>query len=306
MGPRFHCAVCPSWDLCIQCEGLGAPGDGQHTPDHIMMKIPIPLATAEVEAVSRRARDRWFQQDSSTVAAAATTSMSSRSSSPTIDTETVYAPGGGRGLGHVSGRGSTPSATSATSGTTRATVLTIRDDLDHNARCANCNEWIMGRRYQCANCPSDPHPYNLCSICELRSYRIHDARHVFFKFDRPVHMPLRSPRPFLPLLYKNRAGQVPATAVLNVRDPTAYLRHVLHRDTLCDIHGDQIRGIWLRCAHCAAGFDICSDAEQIADHDATHVFVVFKARVDMAVFRQLAALASTHSKPLLQQQVYLP
>jgi len=39
VGPRFHCAVCPSWDLCIQCEGLGAPGDGQHTPDHIMMKV---------------------------------------------------------------------------------------------------------------------------------------------------------------------------------------------------------------------------------------------------------------------------
>jgi hypothetical protein len=149
-------------------------------------------------------------------------------------------------------------------------VLTIRDDLDHNARCANCNEWIMGRRYQCANCPSEPTEYNLCSICELRSYRIHDPRHVFFKFDRPVHVPLRSPHPFLPLLYKNRVGQVPSTAVLNPRDPTAYLKHVLHRDTLCDIHSDQIRGIWLRCAHCAAGFDICSDAEQIADHDATH------------------------------------
>lgn len=174
----------------------------------------------------------------------------------------------------------------------------------------------MGRRFQCANCPSDPEPYNLCSICELRSYRVHDPRHVFFKFDRPVHIPLRSPNPLLPLLYKSRAGQVPASAPRNPRDPTGYLKHVLHKDTLCDIHSDQIRGIWLRCAHCAAGFDICSDAEQIADHDATHgeylygvgltvVFVVFKARVDMASFRSLCELASTHSKPLLNQQVYL-
>lgn len=65
-------------------------------------------------------------------------------------------------------------------------------------------------------------------------------------------------------------GEVPVGAVLNPRDPTAYLKHVLHKETLCDIHSDQIRGIWLRCAHCAAGFDICQDAEQIADHDPTH------------------------------------
>jgi len=114
-------------------------------------------------------------------------------------------------------------------------------------------------------------------------------------------------------------GEVSTGAVVNPRDPTGYLKHVLHKETLCDIHSDQIRGIWLRCAHCAAGFDICQDAEQIANHDPTHgelsldevrrilipVFVVFKARVDMGVFRQLADLASAQSKPLLRDQVYL-
>jgi len=109
-----------------------------------------------------------------------------------------------------------------------------------------------------------------CSICELRSQKLHDPRHVFFKFDRPVHIPLVSAQPFLPILYRSRVGEVPVGAVLNPRDPTAYLKHVLHKETLCDIHSDQIRGIWLRCAHCAAGFDICQDAEQIADHDPTH------------------------------------
>lgn len=216
---------------------------------------------------------------------------SSRSSSPTIDAETVYAPalrGSVRGVsGGTGGRQSHGRSTPST----RAPVVGIRDGLDHNARCASCNEWIMGRRFQCANCPSEPVPYNLCSICELRSYRVHDPRHVFFKFDRPVHVPLQSPRPLLPLLvslprpsvlcatrqgvdrqYRTRVGAVPATAVLNPRDPTAYLKHVLHKETLCDIHADQIRGIWLRCAHCAAGFDICSEAEQMsaASHDPTH------------------------------------
>lgn len=28
-----------SRDLCIQCEGIGAAGDGSHTPDHIMIKV---------------------------------------------------------------------------------------------------------------------------------------------------------------------------------------------------------------------------------------------------------------------------
>jgi len=35
------------------------------------------------------------------------------------------------------------------------------------------------------------------------------------------------------------------------------------------------------------------------------VFVVFKARVDMGVFRQLADLAAAQSKPLLRETVYL-
>ncbi|BEJ13657.1 hypothetical protein CspHIS471_0308310 [Cutaneotrichosporon sp. HIS471] len=305
VGPRFHCAVCPSWDLCIQCEGVGATGDGSHTPDHIMMKIPVPLASSEVEVVSRRARDRWFQQDSSTVAA----TPSSRSSSPTIEVETVYAPAfrtSVRGPSPASG----PPRTNQGRTTPRAApVVGIGDGLDHNARCANCNEWIMGRRFQCANCPSDPIPYNLCSICELRSYRVHDPRHVFFKFDRPVHVPLQSPHPLLPLLYQHRrpVGKVPSTAVVNPRDPTSYLKHVLHSDTLCDIHSDQIRGIWLRCAHCAAGFDICSEAEVMASvsHDPTHVFVVFKAPVDMDRFRDLANLRGGHPRALLQRQVYI-
>jgi hypothetical protein len=77
-------------------------------------------------------------------------------------------------------------------------------------------------------------------------------------------------RPFLPILYKNRVGDVAREVELDPHDPTAYLKHVLHRETLCDIHANQIRGQWLRCAHCPAGFDICHEAEEIALHDPTH------------------------------------
>ncbi|KAK8843444.1 hypothetical protein IAR55_007101 [Kwoniella newhampshirensis] len=301
VGPRFHCAVCPSWDLCIQCEGVYmAGGDGSgHLADHIMMKIPLPLPSSEVEAVSRRARDRWFQQDRTVAVGRRSTgndATSSRSSSPT--NETVYAPTA------TASRHSGPAPNVPPS---QVVYVTTRDALDHGVRCGNCREWIMGRRYQCANCPSDPEGYNLCSICELRSYRFHNPSHVFLKFDRPVHVSLSSPRPLFPILYKHPVGKVPSSALTTIdpRDPTSYLRHVMHRETVCDLHGDQIRGVWLRCAHCAAGFDICHEAERIANHDPTHVFVVFKARVDMAVFRSVADLAATHSKPLLKQQVYV-
>ncbi len=190
MGPRFHCAVCPSWlveislfsqdpmlmldpfyrDLCIQCEGLASTASGvggTHTADHIMMKvcqcqdissgglcsltcipqIPLPLASSEVEFVSRRARDRWTQRDFTAVSGGIETPITrtpARSPSPT--NETVYGGGG-----------------QVASGRTTANVM-VRDSLDHGVQCRGCNEWIMGRRYQCANCPSEPVPYNLVSL----------------------------------------------------------------------------------------------------------------------------------------------
>lgn len=118
-------------------------------------------------------------------------------------------------------------------------------------------------------------------------------------------MSLAARTPFLPLLYRARVGEIPPGLTTNPRDPSAYLRHVLHKETLCDIHSDQIRGAWLRCAHCAAGFDICHEAEHMAEHDPTHVFVVFKARVDMGRFRELCALDSPQPRAILSSQVYV-
>ncbi|GHJ88425.1 hypothetical protein NliqN6_4827 [Naganishia liquefaciens] len=278
VGPRFHCAVCPNWDVCAQCEPVTSAqtGTGSHTSEHIMMKIPLPLATSEVRQVSRRAREQWAQRDSTVVRAASSImdeNLQVRPSSPT--NETVY---GGFSEG--------------------------RHPLAHGSLCGSCRSPIVGKRYQCANCPSEPDPFNLCSSCERTSYTVHDPMHVFIKFDRPVQFPLQSPLPILPSLYKTPVGQVASTMPLDPRDPEAYLRCVEHRSTICDVHVGQIKGTWLRCVHCAGSFDVCLNCQAAADHDPTHIFVVFKAEVDMPKFRALAGLSSEHSRPLILQRCY--
>lgn len=75
----------------------------------------------------------------------------SRSSSPIGDNSTLYAPTATRV------RNASPLPPS------QIVNVSQRDALDHGVRCGNCNEWIMGRRYQCANCPSDPVGFNLVS-----------------------------------------------------------------------------------------------------------------------------------------------
>ncbi|KAG8775421.1 hypothetical protein FRC12_001500, partial [Ceratobasidium sp. 428] len=44
IGARFHCAVCPSVDICANCESAGlAPPDGDHDSSHIMIKVSSDL-----------------------------------------------------------------------------------------------------------------------------------------------------------------------------------------------------------------------------------------------------------------------
>ena len=125
-------------------------------------QIPVPLANSEIAAVSRRARDRWLQQDASAVSVI---QSRSRSASPT--NETVYAGGG-------TVRSGVRSGVSANRVRQRTMIpATPRDPLDHGCRCGNCNEWIMGRRYQCANCPSDPQAFNLVRL----PIRVENPRH---------------------------------------------------------------------------------------------------------------------------------
>lgn len=64
VGARFHCAVCPSVDICSNCESAGLPGnldeaDGGHSSSHIMIKIPYPLSSEELQVASRRVKQLW-------------------------------------------------------------------------------------------------------------------------------------------------------------------------------------------------------------------------------------------------------
>ena len=76
----------------------------------------------------------------------------------------------------------------------------------------------------------------------------------------------------------------------------AYLRDLTHSFALCDRHMIRIVGKWYRCAFCAK--DLCAECEALDSHDNTHVFLVFKAPVDMQAFR-CAFPCSCHTIPSL-------
>ncbi|KAG6381486.1 hypothetical protein JVT61DRAFT_67 [Boletus reticuloceps] len=72
LGARFHCAICDSVDICSNCESAGLPGnldssEGGHLSSHIMIKIPYPLETHEVQTASRRAIHLWTDRDAAHV-----------------------------------------------------------------------------------------------------------------------------------------------------------------------------------------------------------------------------------------------
>ncbi|KIJ20721.1 hypothetical protein PAXINDRAFT_174193 [Paxillus involutus ATCC 200175] len=278
LGARFHCAICDSIDICSNCESAGLPGnldssDGGHISSHILIKIPYPLETHEVQTASRRAIHLWTGRDAAHVL---TESRSKPSSVYSSYAQTVV---GSR------------------------MQLIARDDPpeDHRVICNGCNETIFGTRYQCATCPSSPSAYSLCASCEERSYMLHDPMHSFFKLPRPVHRPLESPSAFLPKIYKVPAGPVGGLAPHT--DPKEYLSFLVHSTALCDRCMERIHGAWFRCACCAK--DLCGDCEALDTHDQTHVFVVFKAPVDMPQFRQFTNLENPdESPPIVPYSVY--
>jgi len=182
------------------------------------------------------------------------------------------------------------------------------EDYVHLQVCNSCGEPIVGIRYQCLNCPSLPNSYNLCSDCEVKSYKVHDPSHIFIKIPRPVDIPspLESEFPIIPLLYQHPAGPTPGTPSADVSgDPAAYLRDLMHAFALCDRHMMRIVGKWYRCTFCAK--DLCADCEAIDTHDNSHVFLVFKAPVDMRAFRPFADLDNPGgSPPVLRGNIYFP
>ncbi|KAJ7625539.1 hypothetical protein FB45DRAFT_68258 [Roridomyces roridus] len=247
VGARFHCAICDAVDICQNCESAGLPGnldssDGGHNSSHILIKIPYPLETDEVQTASRRAIHLWQGRDAASVGhqppkpAKAASVVSSYA-------RTVVSSGGPR----------SPS------------------EKDHHLQCHGCGQNIVGVRYQCANCPSSPQGFSLCEHCEKDSYKMHDPMHVFFKLPRPVQKPLVWPYAFLPQLYKPPAGPPPGV------DPPTFLASLEHPAVLCDRCMSGIPGVWYRCAYCAK--DYCEACEAVDTHNDAHIFMVFKSPV---------------------------
>ncbi|KAH9000073.1 hypothetical protein EDB92DRAFT_1790048 [Lactarius akahatsu] len=282
VGPRFHCVDCEKdVNICSDCEIAGLPGssyasNGEHSSSHIMMKIPVPIN--ETQHVSQLTHGRRYSQDS--------------------DGATLRSPPGIVSLMLVN-------TVSYGAGTDKVEDYI----LIHPQGCNSCKEPIIGARYQCLNCPSKPSSFNLCSDCEVKSYRVHNPMHTFLKIPRPVDIsgPLESELPIIPILYRYPAGPAPGSPSDISGDPEAYLHDLKHNFALCDRHVSRGRivGKWYRCAICAK--DLCADCEALDTHDSTHAFLVFKAPVDKQVFRQLADIENpANSPPVWQGNIYHP
>ncbi|KAH8105523.1 hypothetical protein DFH11DRAFT_1733424 [Phellopilus nigrolimitatus] len=152
-----------------------------------------------------------------------------------------------------------------------------RKALDLRIACKGCNQSNIGVRFQCATCPATKtQSYSLCANCEQRSYLLHDPMHIFFKLPRPVDRPIESQFAILPILPQvQQVDSTPLIPKLNSRRSTTTRR--------CDL------------------FDVCENLNPHA-HD---FFYVFKAPVDMQVFRIVAELDKLKgSPPVLKYPVY--
>ncbi|KAH8117906.1 hypothetical protein DFH11DRAFT_1723909 [Phellopilus nigrolimitatus] len=283
VGARFHCAICESVDICSNCEAASLPGnldadDGGHNTSHIMIKIPIPLNSSKVQTASRRTRQLWTSRDSLYV---------QRTPSGRVHTDSLREADAvtiiGSGSKHARGG------------------RCDRKALDHRIACKGCNQSIVGVRFQCATCPATKtQSYSLCANCEQRSYLLHDPMHIFFKLPRPVDRPIESQFAILPIL--PQVQQVDSTPLI---PKVPYVTTLYHNVALCDHCMDRIKGVWFRCVYCAKDLcDVCENLNPHA-HDRTHFFYVFKAPVDMQIFRIVAELDNLEgSLPVLKYPVY--
>ncbi|EPQ56589.1 hypothetical protein GLOTRDRAFT_138279 [Gloeophyllum trabeum ATCC 11539] len=279
VGARFHCAICESVDICSNCESAGLPGnldstDDGHNSSHIMIKIPYPLETTEVQTASKRAKHLWRCRDAADVGC-----------DPVPDSPPMS------------------SYAKTVVGSGKKGAESVRDTMDHHILCDGCGMNIVGVRYQCASCSSSPTPYSLCAHCEERSYLLHDPMHIFVKLPRPVDRPLQSPMFLIPRIYTEPVGaRFRATRNSHPKD---YLDSVLHTHTWCDRCMTRIRGEWFHCGFCPK--DLCSDCEAMDTHDNTHVFLVLKAPVDLRFFKRDAEFVDSGGgtpRPIIPYPIY--
>ncbi|KAI9433567.1 hypothetical protein H4582DRAFT_1986714 [Lactarius indigo] len=269
VGPRFHCVECKKdTNICSDCEIAGLPGSRDASNgEHSSSHIMMKISVPINE--TQRVHGRSHSQDR---------------------TYSRLTPGSVYPISYPDGA-----------------RTDTEEDCIHSQSCNSCGEPIIGVRYQCLNCPSKPSSFNLCSDCEVKSYRVHDPMHAFLKIPRPVDIPgpLESEYPIIPILYRDPAGPAPGSPSANTPgDPAAYLRDLTHAFARCDRHMQRIVGKWYRCAFCAK--DLCADCEVFDTHDGTHVFLVLKAPVDMKMSRHFADLENpAGSPPVLRGNIYL-
>jgi hypothetical protein len=247
-----------------------------------MLKIPMPLSMHEVQRFSQHVHGHRHGLDGVDLRGISPLMRSSPGSVSSVSAGTVL---------HANEGGTE-----------------IEQDYVHLEVCNSCGEPIVGIRYQCLNCPSKPNSFNLCSDCEIKSYKVHNPLHTFLKIPRPVDNPgpLESEFSIIPILYQEPAGPIPGSPAADISgNPEAYLRDLKHTFALCDRDMLRIVGKWYRCAFCAK--DLCADCERLDTHDYTHAFLVFKAPVDMQAFRHFADLESSNgSPPVLRGPIYRP
>ncbi|ETW79011.1 hypothetical protein HETIRDRAFT_147377 [Heterobasidion irregulare TC 32-1] len=165
---------------------------------------------------------------------------------------------------------------SQTTRSRRGTIGTQSSGSSHTIRatsgtCDGCHQIIGDVHYDCASCPTGS-IYRLCSSCENDSARIHDPMHIFVKIlsttsgrRRSLHLPQA--------LYKYSTRR---------SSSISHLQSVRHDYVLCDRHGRSIVGKWFHCVDCRR--DLCAECEDLAEHDSSHVSIVFKSAVDTKVF----------------------
>jgi len=238
-----------------------------------MIKIPYPLESTEVQTASKRAKHLWTRD-------AANVGCVPCPGSPDMScyARTVV--------------GSTTKGSDADG-----------DLLDHRTLCDGCSRNILGVRHQCASCPSSPKAYSLCGQCEERSYLLHDPKHIFVKLPRPVDRPLQTTQGLVPKIYITPVG--PRPGAMRNTHPEEYLESVLHTHTWCDRCMTRIQGKWFHCGFCPK--DLCSDCEAMDTHDNTHVFLVFKAPVDLRFFKRDAEYIDNGGgapRPIIPYPIY--
>ncbi len=318
IGTRFHCLSCPGGlDFCGTCEerGLGfLPSAGlDHHESHFLVKIAAPL-TREIASflVSALAQGQSRFLDFAGGRSRANEGMSR----PPAASQSEHSDGWIRPNGN-------------------AQVGSPVFQSPHPC-CSACSRPLAGgARYLCANCPltqdsSGQVGYVLCQSCETRSLLLHDPTHFFLKISSAMSHAHISPtllgdKALLPPLYKEndaalraqRQGTLEPRGRGQQSDAKRFqelnlvpLESLVHAFTLCDSCFEVVEGAWLRCCNCVESYDLCARCQFRGNHDATHVFAVFKQPVDVPLFKTLVGYSEEDvarrgaSRPMLESSIF--